>query len=235
MPKTLVATFLGLVAILAPVAASVAAPSTSAADVAHGFFKTVFGLEYGGHADAQRVKRFETPVRFHIDDRSGHRRLKAAQHFVASLPQRIRHLEAFQVANAKDANFQVLIVRQSDFAAVVARELRADAVAMNARCIVGVTTRDGQIEESIAIIVGDDDYLFDRCLVEEVLQGLGPMNDSRELRHSVFNDASRHAHFTAFDAAILNVLYHPAMRPGMTDGEAQQALPRALRDLGYAQ
>ncbi|MEM8663601.1 MAG: DUF2927 domain-containing protein [Pseudomonadota bacterium] len=233
MHKTMMATLVALFALVG-VGTTGAQPSGTSAAVAHGFFKTVFGLEYGGHADAQKVKRFASPVRFHVSDRSGRNRLPAARRFLATLPRRIKHFSAVEVLAAERANFRIVVVREADFASVVARELKADALAMNARCIVGVTTRDGRIQHSVAIIVGDDDYLFARCLVEEVLQGLGPMNDSRELPDSVFNDESKHARFTAFDAAILNVLYHPAIRPGMTGSQAQRVLPTALRDLGYS-
>ena len=119
----------------------------------------------------------------------------------------------------------MILVAARDFSAVVKSELKADAVAMNARCLVGVSTVGGRIERSTAIIVADDDFLFDRCLVEEVLQGLGPMNDDTSLTESVFNDESRHREFTDFDRAVMNVLYHPAIRPGMSGTEVHRALP----------
>ena len=194
-----------------------------------GFYRTVFGLEYGAHSDANRVKRFVEPVRFHVSDRSGRGRGAAATAFVKALPDRIHFLRSTVVDTPSAANFRLIVVRREDFAGVVARELKADALAMNARCLVGVVTNGGRIMESIAVIVGDDDYLFRRCLVEETLQGLGPMNDDASLDESVFNDTSRHTAFTAFDAALLNVLYHPAIQPGMSRQEAAGALPAALR------
>ena len=126
--------------------AGASAPRADPRAVSNGFFKTVFGLEYGGHADADRVKRYVSPVRFHISDRSGRNRMPAARQFIRSLPQRIRHFDGQQVTRADRANFRVIIVKRSDFADVVARELQADAYAMNARCLVGVTTRNGRIE-----------------------------------------------------------------------------------------
>lgn len=233
MHRTLIAAVVVCLASVVAASAGVSAARADARAVSHGFFKTVFGLEYGGHADANRVKRYVSPVRFHISDRSGRNRLPAARQFIRSLPQRIHHLDAQHVARADRANFRVIIVKRSDFADVVARELQADAYAMNARCLVGVTTHNGRIERSVAVIIGDDDYLFSRCLVEEVLQGLGPMNDHASLTGSVFNDRSRLASFTDFDEAILNVLYHPTIRPGMTQRQARQALPKAMRELGY--
>ena len=73
------------------------------------------------------------------------------------------------------------------------------------------------IKRSAAVIVSDEgEFLFKRCLVEELLQGLGPMNDDEDLIHSVFNDSSRHSRFTVFDQIILNMLYDPRIKPGMS-------------------
>ncbi|ORE94489.1 hypothetical protein ATO13_10456 [Stappia sp. 22II-S9-Z10] len=196
------------------------------------FFKTVFGLEYGGHTDAFRVKRFVDEVRFYVDDRSGLGREIEARTFLNRLPRRISGLKAVVTERRSRANFRVILVRQDNFGDVVSTELKADALAMNAQCLVGVTTVNGKIQHSTAVIVADDDFLFQRCLVEEVLQGLGPMNDDDSLTESVFNDQSRHATFTKFDQALMNILYHPAIKPGMTGVEAHQTLPFVFADLG---
>ena len=58
------------------------------------------------------------------------------------------------------------------------------------------------------------------------------MNDDDSLTESVFNDQSRHATFTKFDQALMNILYHPAIKPGMTGVEAHQTLPFVFADLG---
>lgn len=210
------------------------APDVDPERLTHAFFRTVFGLEYGAHVDAHRVKRYTGPVLFHVADHTGGLREADARAFLETLPRRIANLDARVVEDAREANFRVVLVPEALFAHVVSSELKADALAMNARCLVGVSTLDGRIRRSTAVIVADDDFLFARCLVEEVLQGLGPMNDDESLAESVFNDTSRHAHFTAFDEALMNVLYHPLIRPGMSGSEAHRALPKVLHDLGYA-
>ncbi|HEX2257642.1 MAG TPA: DUF2927 domain-containing protein, partial [Afifellaceae bacterium] len=75
------------------------------------------------------------------------------------------------------------------------------------------------------------EFLFQRCLVEEVLQGLGPVNDSPALADSVFNDNSRHSRFTAHDRFLLNMLYHRRIRAGMTAAEVAGVLPEVIRDV----
>jgi catechol 2,3-dioxygenase-like lactoylglutathione lyase family enzyme len=234
MHRLLIALLLGsLTAASAAVASERAAPPVDPQEISRAFFRTVFGLEYGNHVDAQRVKRYVEPVRFYVADLSARKRGPDAAAFLEGLPGRIGHLDAAVVGEAADANFRVILVDEAQFAAVVERELKADVLAMNARCLVGVSTLEGRIVRSTAVIVADDDFLFARCLVEEVLQGLGPMNDDESLPRSVFNDTSRHAHFTAFDEALMNVLYHPLIRPGMSGSEAHRTVPKVLHDLGY--
>ena len=172
-------------------------------------------------------------MKFFISDHTGGARQADARAFLERLPQLVRHFDGRVVTDPLDANFRVILVPEADFQAVVARELDADAFAMNARCLVGVNTRRGRIRRSTAVIVADDDFLFTRCLIEEVLQGLGPMNDDDRLAESVFNDRSRLAYFTPLDQALMNVLYHPLIRPGMSGTAVQKTLPKVLRDLGY--
>lgn len=228
----------GMVGVAALPSAAMPSVSRVAIDpvaLTQGFFRTVFGLEYGGtQSDSYRVKRYVGLVKFHVEDRSGAGRARKTRAFLASLPDEIAHFRSIIVDRQDAANFRVILVKQDDFSRVVQRELKADAIAMNARCLVGVSTLEGRIQRSTAVIVADDDFLFERCLVEEVLQGLGPMNDDRTLTQSVFNDESKHRDFTAFDRALMNVLYHPLIRPGMSGVDVNRALPRVLSDLGYA-
>ena len=51
------------------------------------------------------------------------------------------------------------------------------------RCVVRVVSGPGGIARADAVIVADEgETLFRRCLIEEVLQGLGPLNDDARLK-----------------------------------------------------
>jgi hypothetical protein len=68
-------------------------------------------------------------------------------------------------------------------------------------------------------------------MVEEVLQGLGAVNDDAGLPESVFNDRSPHSRFTRFDRHILNMLYHPLVRAGMSLDEVRAVLPAVAAEV----
>ncbi len=223
--------------LLALLLACAAAPGRafSDAELIDGFERTVFGSEYPSWGwQAFMVKKFAGQVRFHIDDRSAARRGGEAAAFVRSLPRLIRGLDGIIVGDPRDANFRIFVVDRADYRAVVANEIydRPSSAFAPGKCLVRVVSGRSGIARSDAVIVADEgEFLFRRCMAEEILQGLGPVNDDVTLAGSVFNDTSRHAAFTPFDRRILNMLYHPAIRPGMTKVEARRVLPQVAAEV----
>ena len=221
-------------------ALSLAAPETPGhamndSALIDGFARTIFGSEFptfGGQA--HRVKKFTRPVRFYIDDRSRARRGGEVAHFVNSLPRQIRGLQASVVSDPRQANFRVFVIDRVDYRRIVTKEVYGGLSSGFApgKCLVRVTSGRAGIERSDAVIVADEgNFLFKRCLVEEILQGLGPINDDAGLPESVFNDTSRHSSFTQFDRMLLNMLYHPRIRHGMRKDAADAVLPTILADI----
>jgi len=205
------------------------------AALADGFRRTVFGSEFWSFgAQADIVKKYVTPVRIYVDDRSREKRGGEVANFVRSLPRLIAGLDIDVVADPKEANFRVFVVDRRDYRAVVSREVYGSAGSSYApgKCLVRIVSSSAGIRRSDAVIVADEgEALFKRCTVEEVLQGLGPANDDATLSESVFNDSSPHVAFTAFDRHILNMLYDPRVRPGMNRAAAERVLPRVAADV----
>ena len=205
------------------------------AELMDGFSRTVFGAEFGRwNWQSRMVKKFAGPVRFYIDDRTKAGRGGEVRAFLRSLPGAIGGLQASVTGSAREANFRIFLLDRADYQRVVTREIygRATSTFAPGKCLVRVISGPGGITRSDAAIVADEgEFLFQRCMVEEILQGLGPVNDDRSLEQSVFNDNSRHSTLTAFDRSLLNMLYHPAIRPGMTKREASRVLPGVLADI----
>jgi hypothetical protein len=63
------------------------------------------------------------------------------------------------------------------------------------------------------------------------LQSLGPINDTNSVPWTMFNDKVSMGFFDVFDQYILNILYDPRIRPGMTVEEVKAVLPAALTDV----
>jgi Protein of unknown function (DUF2927) len=209
--------------------ASTPTPAFTDAELVDGFRRTVFGSEYpswGWQADI--VKKFVNPVRVYVDDRSREQRGDEVARFVRSLPGLVDGLNMHIVASPSEANFRVFVVDRKDYRNVVVREVygRQTSTFAPGRCLVRVVSTAQGIVRSDAVIVADEgDSVFHRCTVEEVLQGLGPINDDRTLDESVFNDSSRHTTFTRFDRHLVNMLYDTRVRPGMSEAEVGRVLP----------
>ena len=69
------------------------------------------------------------------------------------------------------------------------------------------------------------------CLVQEVTQVLGLMNDLDPGADSIFSDSGRQVALTERDRQLLRLLYDPRLRPGMSWAEAEPLARRALREL----
>lgn len=218
--------------LLAPVRAeSIAGFSDN--ELMDGFQKTVFGVEYGGELAGRGVKKFTAPVRIkvvNLADKDRHREIAG---FVARLPRLVQGLDIRMAGPRDNANFTVYVVDRADYVATV----RSDVIgsthgAAPGQCLVRVYPGSLGIVRSTAVIVSDEgDSLFRRCMVEEILQGLGPMNDNAALYASVFNDSSRHDRFMPFDRAVVSMLYDRRIRPGMTRNEVDPLLPKVLADV----
>lgn len=229
--RQLVAGFAG--AALALVAQATPGLAFTDAQLTKGFQKTVFGAEYSSFGwQSNLVKKFTKPVRVYIDNRSKADRRGEVRRFVRSLPRSIHGLDIAIVGSPAKANYRIYVVDRAQYAETVRKDVYGrPAMRVPGRCLVRVVSGPGGIKRSDAVIVADDgNYLFKRCLVEEVLQGLGPVNDNAGLRHSVFNDTSRHATFTKHDRYILNMLYNPKIKPGMSKEDVRTVLPAVIRD-----
>lgn len=197
-----------------------------------GFHKTVFGLEYGPAGYARMVKKFSGPVRLRVINMSAVDRRGEVKRFVARLPALVPGLDIAAV-DGEQANFTVYVVDRANYAATVrSGVLGSHGGAVPGQCVVRIEPGARGIRRSTAVIVSDEgDALFRRCMVEEILQGLGPINDDASLIHSVFNDRSRHCRFMPFDRAIVAMLYDRRVRYGMGRGEVDALLPAVVADL----
>ncbi len=206
----------------------------SVAGLSDGFRKTVFGAEYGALALADTfsqsyVRRFEGPVRFFVRApvKGDERRKRQVERFITRIDRLIDSFDAVVVRAERDANFVVHLVPRALYAETVRERIYdGEPTPVRGRCLVRARfTRDG-ISRSDAVIVTDEGgSLFSRCMTEEILQGLGPLNDDASLTKSIFNDTSRFTNFRRFDRLLLNMLYDRRIRSGFSRSEVEPLLP----------
>jgi hypothetical protein len=206
-------------------------------EIAEGFFKTAFGAEYHLAGRVDRIRKYDGPVRVFADGNGGERKAQLAK-VVADIGQRIQHLDIAMAENSESANVTVKLVRDRDlyraitafYGSAKAREIRTS---LDPQCLSGFRKNERyEIEHSDVILTIDNgDFTFLDCAYEELLQSLGPINDTTTVPWTMFNDNVSMGFFDVYDQYILNVLYDPRIKAGMTVTEVKAVLPDVLADV----
>ena len=208
----------------------------SDAEIADGFFKVAFGAEMELAGRVDRIRKYDRPVRIFIDSEAKPDRRAALAAVVADIGRHIAHLDVAVTQERTQANFVVRLVRDRDLARTVRALYGARGAQivhkLEPQCLSGFR-KDAQyrIERSDVILVADaGDFVFYDCAYEELLQALGPIRDDDSVPWTMFNDNVQMGYFDIYDQLLLNVLYDPRIRPGMTRDEVRNLLPQVLPD-----
>jgi hypothetical protein len=204
------------------------------AEIADGFFKVAFGAELGLSGRANRIRKYDRPVRVYVESRARPDRRAALAAVVADIGARIANLDIALTERREDANYVVRLVRERDFPRTV-RELygkrsRQILRSLQPQCLSGLG-RDAsyRIVRSDVILVADtNDFIFYDCAYEELLQALGPIRDDPSAPWTMFNDNVQMGFFGVYDQYLLNILYDPRIRAGMTRAEVRALLPEVM-------
>jgi hypothetical protein len=208
----------------------------SDAEIVEGFMKTAFGAEYHMTGRVDRIRKYSMPVRIFADGTNRARKAELAQ-AVADIASHIQHLDIAVTEVREDANVEVRLVRDRDLYATIAKlygneRAREIQTSLDPQCLSGFRKNDHyEIEHSDVILAVDaGDFIFFDCAYEELLQALGPINDTASVPWTMFNDNVSMGFFDVYDQYILNLLYDSRIKPGMTVEEVKAVLPEALAD-----
>ena len=208
------------------------------AEIASGFFKLAFGAELGMAGRVDRIRKYDRPVRIFVETSSAKPdRRTALEGVVADIGNRISNIDLAFTTERKDANFIIRLVRDRDLARTV-RALygargREIIRSLEPQCLSGFRKdAEYRITRSDVILVADaGDFIFYDCAYEEVLQALGPIRDDPSVPWTMFNDDVQMGFFGIYDQYILNILYDPRIRPGMTRAQVRALLPEIMPDV----
>jgi hypothetical protein len=209
----------------------------SDAEIVEGFLKTSFGAEFQLAGRVDRIRKYVAPVRVFADGNRADRKAQLTQ-VVADIARRVQHLDIAMAAHAEDANITVKLVRDRDLTRTIAKDYgreraREIKTSLDPQCLSGFRKNEAyEIERSNVILTVDNgDFVFFDCAYEELLQSLGPINDTSSVPWTMFNDKVSMGFFDVYDQYILNLLYDPRIKPGMTVEEVRAVLPAVLADV----
>jgi hypothetical protein len=208
------------------------------AEIFKGFFATAFGAEMRIAGRVDGVRKYDRPVRVYVENHVQLDRTAQVAAVVADIAHRIEHLDIAMAADRPQANVIVRLLSERAFyptlrAAYGNTRLRSIRKSLDPQCLSGFR-KDAElrIEHSDVFLVADrGDFIFFDCAYEELLQSLGPINDTEKVRWTMFNDNVSMGFFDVYDQYILNILYHPKVRPGMTRQQVRALLPEIMPEV----
>jgi len=205
------------------------------AEIREGFFKIALDAELQFGARAHRIRKFGEPVRILVDGKVSPERAAALAAIVRDIRARIDHLDIAVTDDRKVANFVVTLVAADQLLPTIRARFgieRARQIehSLNPQCLSGIA-KDGayRIRRAEVILPVDaGEFAFYDCAYEEMLQALGAINDDPSVPWTMFNDDVLMGFFDVYDQYLLNILYDPRIRPGMTRKEVENLLPEIL-------
>jgi hypothetical protein len=245
-----------LASVLATLALDIIAPPTASAElpaiaqrqrtekrsftdneIVDGFMKIAFGAEYHLAGRVDRIRKYEVPVRVFADGNRADRKAQLAN-IVADIAAKVQHLDIAVTEKNEGANVLVKLVRDRDLYRTIAtfyggeraKEIKSS---LDPQCLSGFRKNEKfEIEHSDVILTIDNgDFTFFDCAYEELLQSLGPINDTASVPWTMFNDNVSMGYFDVYDQYLLNLLYDPRVKAGMTVAEVRTVLPDVLTDV----
>ena len=211
--------------------------SFSDAEIVEGFLKTAFGAEFHLAGRVDRIRKYAGPVRVFAEGVSKERKAQLAA-VVADIAAHVQHLDIAMAETPEAAAIEVRLVRDRDLYRTVAslyggERAKEIKTSLDPQCLSGFRKNESyEIQHSDVILTVDNgDFVFLDCAYEELLQALGPINDTGSVPWTMFNDKVSMGFFDVYDQYILNLLYDPRIKPGMTVEEVKAVLPEALVDV----
>ena len=201
-------------------------------EIKDGLFKTAFLAELQFGRQEERIRKFEEPVRVFVDNRGAAARTADIAAIVQDIRARIAHLDVAITSDRRAANLLVTLVPARDFAQTIRSRYGAAAAkaiqnSLHPECLSGIAKdRSYRIRRAEVILPADaEEFRFYDCAYEELLQSLGLINDDSSVPWTMFNDDVQMGFFDVYDQYLINILYDPRIRPGMTKAEVEAALP----------
>jgi hypothetical protein len=204
-------------------------------EIKDGFFKTTLRAELQFDRQAERIRKFDEPVRVFVVNHAGQDRRADIAAVVADIRARVDHLDLAMTDDRQAANLIVNLVHRRDLAQTIRSRYGLGKAKQIQRtlapeCLSGIgKDKSYRIKRAEVILpIDTGDFAFYDCAYEELLQALGIINDDSSVPWTMFNDDVQMGFFDVYDQHLVNILYDPRIRPGMTRSDIEKLMPEVL-------
>ena len=208
-------------------------------ELAKGFLDLAFGADLQTGSGGDRIVRFANPMRVYVpesmpNDTARATYLNIFQEFQRIVPQ----LDTRLSESNGDANVRIHLIRQIDLRAMLETKLGTGTARQfmsqtAPQCTTRVqSTTSGAILRADVFIIRDKGKaaLLD-CAYHETLHAFGLLNHANDNPWTTLNQNRQVGHLTAYDRALLAILYDARIQPGMSKPQVEEVLPSIVRDV----
>jgi hypothetical protein len=204
------------------------------------FVQIALRREYSINSKQDIIRKWRLPMRVYVQSIVGDSKLQKEM-----VEVQLNHLATITghqigfVKNTDNANLIIVFTLKKNLKSSLKTlglyNRRSDAILEKAACLGNVrTSNKGEITSAVIHIPVDStrsNGLFLNCIVEEITQVMGLLNDSDKVFPSIFNDLSIDGYLSGLDYLLLKLLYHPKIMPGMEEDEVRQTVAKLLSEL----
>ena len=195
-------------------------PDVSVEDVILYFNEVCLDAEYVNSGDPSRLQKWISPITYYLQGSPTQEDLETLNHFTGWL----NTIEGFpgihQTQEPLEANLNIHFCDQQEMISLMGDNFYG---------MDGAVTfwyMDDVIYDAIICYRTDlDQHLRNSVILEEIYNGLGPVQDTALRSDSIiYSEFSEPQELTPIDELILRLLYHPDIRCGMDKAECEEVI-----------
>ena len=196
-------------------------PGLSVENVIRYFNEVCLNAEFVNSGDPTKLQKWITPIRYRCNGTC----TSADQYMLDLFTDWLNTVEGFpgirEAGENESANLQIYFCEEAEY-----MDRLGDQFAGTDG---GVTFWYNGADEIYEAIIGYrtevDQYIRNSVILEEIYNGLGPINDTSLRPDSViYTDYSTPQRLSEIDELILKLLYHPNMRCGMNAAQCEEVI-----------
>lgn len=188
------------------------------------FLDIALNSEYDSRVS--KLRKWHSPIYYKIEDNSMDQSLHRSlvKTHLTQLSD-ITSLSIEPANKASAANLDIIFTAESELENVLKQQKLVhnprllNRILYDTICLGHITINsDFEIEHATVIIPIDRARAHGKlvsCIIEELTQTLGLINDSDKVFPSIFNDKSFDTYLSGLDYILLSLLYHPSLKAGM--------------------
>ena len=181
------------------------------------FNEVCLDAERVNSGDATRLQRWATPIFYHIHGEPTQEDLTVLSDFTAWLNSLYAFPGMYEIDDPTAANLRIYFTDQQGLLDVMG----SDFTGLDG-AVTFWYTDDEIYDANICVRTDLDQHLRNSVILEEIYNGLGPIQDTSLREDSIiYSEFTQPQALTEIDELILKLLYHPDLKSGMNAAECE--------------